>query len=91
MTIADAARAMDLPALSQDLPDHLWKEWVDVHLALAFGHVKMTGRCPREIAVKTTKMIALERTRAEADRTSPQRNYWLERLARYDAKLTGFL
>jgi hypothetical protein len=26
---------MDLPELDDDLPDYLWKEWVDVHLALA--------------------------------------------------------
>lgn len=90
MSLAQAGRAMEFPPLSDDLEDHLWKEWVDTALGLAFGHVKKSGQCPARIAAATRDLLAREFARNKARVAWEHRQEWERRLARYDRKLYPF-
>lgn len=67
-----------------------WWVWVEIHLALAFGHIKMAGTCPADLAGMTLEVLARERGAAEARADWPHRDEWLGRLERYDRILARF-
>ncbi len=88
--LAQAGRALELPPLSEDLEEYLWKEWVDTALGLAFGHIKRSGRCPARIAADTRDLLAHEFARNKTRTEWAHRADWQERMIRYDRILFGF-
>lgn len=88
--VAQAGHHLDLPPLAPDLPDILWSDWVYVHLALAFGHLKRSGTCPATIARETREIIAEERERAAQNHDWPHRDAWFARLERYSRILQRY-
>ena len=88
--ISEAARIFGIPPYEDDQPDYLWKTWVELHLALAFGHIKMSGTCPSEIAEATRDVLAQEFALNKKRRDWAHAQDWSKRLARDDQILFGF-
>lgn len=90
MPVAEVCAAMGLPRSAEDMPDYLWKEWIDVHLALAFGHIKKSGNCPANIAKVTREVICKEQRLAQEKDDWEHRDEWLQRLSEYDQILRPY-
>lgn len=89
-SVAQAGHRLELPPLSDDLPDFLWSDWVHVHIALAFGHLKKSGTCPPTLARETRDIIDKERGRVMKNHDWPHRDAWLARLDRCDQILCRY-
>lgn len=72
---------MEVPTGPND--EFAWWHWVEVHLALAFGHIKKSGTCPKALRDGTLSVLQSERSAAESRRDWPYREAWLERIDRY--------
>ena len=79
-----------IPATPSPDDEHRWWLWVEVHLALAFGHIKKKAKCPSDLAGATLAVLAVEREAAEKRADWPSRDEWLSRLDRYVAILRKF-
>jgi hypothetical protein len=60
-----------------------WQEWVRVHQALAFGHVRMTGTCPPGLAGEALAVLKQDMAFVETIGHWEQRHAWIERAGRY--------
>ena len=85
---ASAALGVRVPTGPDD-QDHIWWHWVEVHLALAFGHIKKKGSCPDALRAQTLAVIRAEKRRAAPLSDWKHRDDWLERLARYESILAA--
>ena len=67
-----------------DLNNELcWKDWVEINLALAFGHIKTSGICPTRIAIPALKVLRDDLQRAKTGKAWPHRCEYVSRLTRY--------
>ena len=74
--------------LSNDL---CWRDWVEINLALAFGHIKKTGVCPPEIASKAHVVLSKEMARANDASDWQYREEYLTRTERYCRILAQYM
>lgn len=74
--------------LSNDL---CWRDWVEINLALAFGHIKKTGICPPEIASKAYSVLSEEMARAKEASDWQYREEFLTRTKRHCKILAQYL
>lgn len=63
--------------------DVCWHDWVEINLALAFGHIKKSGRCPPQIATKAHSVLSKEVARANQASDWQYREEFLTRAERY--------
>lgn len=63
--------------------DVCWHDWVEINLALAFGHIKKSGSCPPEIASKAHTVLLKEMARANEASDWQYREEFLARAERY--------
>ncbi|MEL6791602.1 MAG: hypothetical protein AAFO78_13655 [Pseudomonadota bacterium] len=63
--------------------DVCWHDWVEINLALAFGHIKKSGSCPPEIATKAHSVLSKEVARANKASDLQYRDEFLARAERY--------
>lgn len=67
-----------------DLNDEIcWRDWVEINLALAFGHIKKNGSCPPEIASKAHSVLSEEVSRTNEISDWAYREEFLARMERY--------
>lgn|GEM_PF-3255754 len=85
---ASAALGVRVP-IGPDDDEQIWSHWVQVHLALAFGHIKTKGTCPEPLRALTLGVIATEKRRAATLADWKHREDWLDRLTRYERILSG--
>ena len=71
----------EVPGGPEDEND--WFHRVQVHLALAFGHIKKTGTCPGPLRTEALVVLETERTAADTRTGWEHREEWLGRLDRY--------
>lgn len=75
-----------------DLDDDIcWHEWVEINLALAFGHIKKKGRCPAKLAVQAHEVLTEQIARTANDTDWPFRDEYQKRMTRYCRILTSFI
>jgi len=90
MTPTGVARSMGWDATSPAMRETMARDWLEIHLALAFGHLKRKGSCPHGIAIATIEL--LEEERADASFISPERlRDWHSRIERYKSILAVFI
>lgn len=73
------------PSNLTDMRD--WTRWVQLHLALAFGHIKKTARCPENLRVTTLAVLMEDQQRTVGYEKWEHKEAWLKRIARYTAIL----
>ncbi|MEP4196556.1 MAG: hypothetical protein ABJL99_13085 [Aliishimia sp.] len=67
-----------------DLNDDVcWHDWVEINLALAFGHIKKSGGCPPELASKAHSVLSKEIARINELSDWQYREEFLTRAERY--------
>ena len=57
--------------------------FVQLHLAVAFGHVKKSGNCPPDVAKAAVRALDTCLSRAREDIVEEYRTLWLARMSRY--------
>lgn len=67
-----------------------WQDWVKIHLALAFGHIKHAGTCNSELALEGRDILEKEMQRIATTNNWPQKEEYLSRMARYFEILQQF-
>jgi len=63
--------------------DLCWKDWVEINLGLAFGHIKKSGTCPKSLATSALSVLRQEYAKAETQTSLQHRLHYLNGLARY--------
>ncbi len=64
-----------------------WTRWVQLHLALAFGHIKKTAHCPEDLRANTLAILQEDQKRTAGYENWEHKGDWLKKNARY----TGIL
>lgn len=67
-----------------------WKDWVEINLALPFGHIKKTGTCPARLAQHALDVLRDDLHRAKRGKAGPLPEDYTERLTRYCDLLERF-
>ena len=60
-----------------------WRDWVRLHLALAFGHIKRRGRCDPALTRAALGVLGTELAKSKAGENWPHREEYINRLHRY--------
>lgn len=73
-----------------EMKEMMRREWLEIHMALAFGHIKRNGSCPSSLAAATCAL--LDESRHEADLISSDYvQEWKRRSERYISILQQFV
>lgn len=89
LTPAKAAQRMGWDPMNSEIPEHMERDWLDIHLALAFGHVKRKATCAPDLARATCDLLEAHRNRDY--RIAPDKLLeWKSRALRYSIILETF-
>ena len=89
LTPTKAAQRMGWDPMNPEVRELMERDWFEIHLALAFGHVKRKATCPPELARATCDL--LEACGDQADRIAPDKlPEWKSRVMRYRKILEAF-
>jgi len=68
-----------------------WHDWVEINLALAFGHIKKSGQCHPALASDVHDVLAAQIQQVEALTTWDHKALYLQRVTRYADILERFI
>ena len=90
LTPEKAALRMGWAVSISEMKETMRREWLEIHIALAFGHIKRNGSCSSSLAAATCAL--LEKSRHEVDLISADHvKEWQRRSDRYVSILQQFV
>ncbi len=70
--------------------EFFWADWLKINRALAFGHIKMRGRCDPELAISVRQILIWEIDKVRGQTSWTHRDEYVTRMSRYVVILDSF-